>query len=180
MLFQTIQIDVKKVRFDADINCTIYALARNQQAPFANVEIQVNEKISPDIELIAPVSQELLGLNILPFDLHADRGYANFSKELLKGFLCGHHRKVEEFTVYVSQQGLDFGHSGTESLIERNFRKGDQVIMFGSHEATLPEYSDKIWTCLNDSFKDKAGMECVHLDSFSGAYFCKYLTLVKH
>lgn len=179
MLFQTIQIDVKKIVGAPNNQTALYSFSRNQQEPFVSVEVQVLEESEPEIEIFLAVAPKLLGLNILPFDLHSEKAYGNFSRELLKGFLSGHDNKINEFSVYITQAGINFKHSGSESLVERNFCKGDQVIMFGSHEATFPENKAKVWTCLNDSFKDKSGIECVHLDGFSGAYYCKYLALVK-
>lgn len=64
-------------------------------------------------------------------------------------------------------------------MAELKFKKGDKVVMHSCYESELEEYKGKIWTCIEDSYMDKGNWECVFLEGFSGAFFCKYLTLVK-
>ncbi|ENV52022.1 hypothetical protein L292_1590 [Acinetobacter junii CIP 107470 = MTCC 11364] len=98
---------------------------------------------------------------------------------MIQALLTGHKHQIDEFIISITQLGTDFQLSGVDDPRVKRFIKGNQVIMFGSHEATFPENESRIWTCQTDSYIDKSGLECVHLDGFSGAYFCKYLTLVK-
>ncbi|UAY56250.1 hypothetical protein [Arachidicoccus terrestris] len=57
----------------------------------------------------------------------------------------------------------------------KNLKIGDQVIMEGCAESTLPKYKNRIWTCQTDSYIDKCGQEVVFLDGFSGCFLCDYL-----
>jgi hypothetical protein len=57
-------------------------------------------------------------------------------------------------------------------------KKGEKVVMHSCIEAKIPEYNGKIWTCKTDSFTDKANLEVVFLEGFSGYFFCKFLQKV--
>lgn len=61
----------------------------------------------------------------------------------------------------------------------KNFKKGDKVVMHSCHEASLPEYKGKVWTCFTDSKPTKWDGEVVWLEGFSGSFYCEYLQIVK-
>ena len=65
----------------------------------------------------------------------------------------------------------------TDKFIEENktatLKKGDQVKMHSCHEATI--HHSRIWTCITDSFLDKAKQEVVFLECFSGYFMVEYL-----
>lgn len=71
----------------------------------------------------------------------------------------------------------------TQNYINENktdtFKKGDQVIMQNCEEATMDKYRGKAWTCLTDSYMDKAKQEVVFLEDFSGCFLVEYLRLNK-
>lgn len=60
----------------------------------------------------------------------------------------------------------------------KEFKTGDQVVMHSCHEADLPQYKGKIWTCRSDSYIAKCGDEVVFLDGFSGYFMADYLQSV--
>jgi hypothetical protein len=182
MLLQNLHIDVKVIAFDQARLTTIYSLNKDSNGEIFNGEIKV---VDADLQSESAVSglveltPKLLGLSIIPFDTHTDEAYTNFKNEFSKGLLIAHKHSIDDFKIIVSQAGYNFKLNGIESTKIQRFKAGDKVMMVGSHEATFPENESKVWTCLNDSFIDKGKDECVHLEGFSGAYFCKYLALVK-
>lgn len=72
----------------------------------------------------------------------------------------------------------------SDTFIQANktstFKKGDKVEMHSCAESNFPKYKDKIWTCLTDSFMDRAGQEVVFLMGFSGYFMVKYLKPSHH
>lgn len=67
----------------------------------------------------------------------------------------------------------------TQEYIDQNktetFKKGDSVVMHNCYEATLDKYIGIVWECKTDSYKDRAGQECVFLVGFSGCFSAEYL-----
>lgn len=67
----------------------------------------------------------------------------------------------------------------------KNFKKGDQVVMFDCMEANASVNYGKLWTCAGDSFQrdsNNSGIEqpeVVFLEGYSGSFWCRYLQLVK-
>lgn len=61
----------------------------------------------------------------------------------------------------------------------KNFKDGDQVVMFDCMEANNPKNYGKLWTCEGESFvRDKGNPEVVFLKGFSGSFHCRYLQIV--
>lgn len=51
--------------------------------------------------------------------------------------------------------------------------------MHGCAEVSLvKEYRNKVWTCLTNSFLDRAKDEVVFLDNYSGCFLVRYLKSV--
>lgn len=70
----------------------------------------------------------------------------------------------------------------TQNFIDKNktdtLKKGDKVVMYGCYEATVERYKDRIWTCLTDSYMDRASQEVVFLEGFGGCFAVQYLKRV--
>ena len=61
----------------------------------------------------------------------------------------------------------------------KDFKKGDKVVMHTCGEADFPQHKGKLWTCTTDSFRrEKRSREVVFLEGFSGSFGCEFLQIV--
>jgi len=60
--------------------------------------------------------------------------------------------------------------------MEKQYKIDDLVVMCNCGEAD--HYKGTLWTCLSDSYFDRAGQEVVFLKGFSGCFLCEYLQIV--
>ncbi|ENV52099.1 hypothetical protein [Acinetobacter junii] len=78
MRIQTLQFKTKVIAFDRDRKLTLYSLDRMEEEP-ENLSAEVKVVEDDEVQITDETAQKLLGLNILPFDLHAQKGYGNFN-----------------------------------------------------------------------------------------------------